>query len=118
MQAKFKSIIALILWSVTGLFAQSFEDTIYMQLESQKYMLTEGVARSGDKLVIDRDDNVYVLTTDELFILLDEKLVPNRQYRPLQGKTPLDVTIRSESGELYYLYPDHFLSNTHAGKPY
>ena len=118
MLAKFKSIIAVILWSGVGLCAQSFPDTTYMQLTSQKFEFRDGKAQSGDKLIIDRDDNVYVLTDDGFFILLAGELVPNRQYRPLQDKIPIDISLQAESGELYYLYPDHYLSNTHAGNPF
>lgn len=118
MLAKFKSIIVLILWSGVGLFAQSFPDTTYMQIASQKFEFREGKAQSGDQLVIDRDDNVYVLTGDGFYILLAGELVPNRQYRPLQDKIPMDISLQDGSGELYYLYPDHYLSNTHAGNPY
>ncbi len=85
---------------------------------SEKYKLAKGGAQPGDKLVIDREDNVYVLTEDGLNIRIADKMVKNRQYRPLQDKTPIDITTQSPSGELYYLFDDHYLSNTHAGKPW
>ena len=118
MHIKFIGLLTLAIAASRGLKAQSFSDVAYPQLVSEKYLFQGGVAENGDKLVIDRDDNVYVLTGENLYILLDGKMVPNRQYRPLQGKTPIDISVQSESGELYYLYPDHYLSNTHAGKPF
>lgn len=102
----------------TSILGQSFQDVAYPQLVSEKYKFKSGTAREGDRLVIDRDDNVYVLTPDEFYILLAGQMVPNHQYRPLQDKIPVDITTQATSGELYYLYPDHYLSNTHAGKPY
>lgn len=102
----------------TYLLAQSFQDDPYPQLVSEKYMFVNGSAQPGDKLIVDRDDNVYVLTNEGLYIKIADKMVKNRQYRPLQDKTPVDITTQSQSGELYYLFDDHYLSNTHAGKPW
>lgn len=114
-------LVWFLLCGVLGLpFAggQTFTDVPYPQPVSMKFTFSEGEARQGDKLLIDRDDNVYTLTEGGLYILLSGKMVPNRQYRPLQEKTPVDITLQNPSGELYYLYEDHYLSNTHAGKPY
>lgn len=118
MQISLSVVLVFVSFSITTLQGQSFVDEAYPQLVSEKYEFKSGSAQAGDKLVVDRDDNVYVLTPDELYILLAGKMVPNRQYRPLQGKIPIDITVQAETGELYYLYPDHYLSNTHAGKPY
>lgn len=111
-------------WIMMGLltsqfvFAQSFQDTPFQQPVSKKYPFKEGEAHNSSKLVIDRDDNIYVLTDKNFHVLLEGQIVENRMYRPLQGKRPLDVTIQDREGILYYLYEDHYLSNAHAGRPY
>lgn len=119
MQIKFIGIGICFLFMGSFLTGQSFQDTPYPQPVSVKYAFVDGVkAQEGDKLVIDRDDNVYALTKDGLYILLAGKMVRNRQYRPLQDKKPADITIASPTKELYYLYKDAYLSNSHAGKPF
>lgn len=111
-------MFGFLMMSVQLLIAQSFEDVPFLQPVSEKYSFQSGQADPGAKLLIDRDDNVYALTKDGFYILLAEQMVPNRQYRPLVDKKPVDVTIQSGTGILYYLYEDHYLSNAHAGKPF
>src|SRR5699024_3422457 len=112
-------------WILIGLLmathlvkAQSFIDEPFFQPVSRKYIFQEGQADAHANLLIDRDDNVYVLTNEGFYILLEGQMVPNRQYRPLQGKKPIDVSIQSKAGILYYLYDDHYLTNAHVGKPF
>lgn len=114
-----KAFFVVALWITTQFgIAQSFIDEPFLQPISKKYAFQKGEAGNTSKLLIDRDDNVYVLTDQNFYVLLDGQLVENRMYRPLQGKVPLDVTIQDRKGILYYLYDDHYLSNAHAGKPY
>jgi len=117
---KVKTFLMVALWVVTSQFltAQSFVDEPFQQPVSKKHPFKEGKANDDSKLLIDRDDNVYVLTDQKFYVLLEEQMVENRMYRPLQGKRPLDVTIQDREGILYYLYEDHYLSNAHAGKPF
>lgn len=117
---KVKTFLMVALWVVTSQFltAQSFVDEPFQQPVSKKYSFKEGKANDDSKLLIDRDDNVYVLTDQRFYVLLEEQMVENRMYRPLQGKVPLDVTLQNRTGILYYLYEDHYLSNAHAGKPF
>ena len=69
-------------------------------------------------MVIDRDDNVLVLTDDGVYIVLEEQLVKDRRFRPLTDLVPVDITLQSGSGAVYYLYDDHYLTNAWAGLPY
>ncbi|SHF06050.1 hypothetical protein SAMN05443144_10585 [Fodinibius roseus] len=112
-------LVLLLLLQWTGINAQSFEDSAYPQPVSKKYAVreTDGDLRMK-KMVIDRDDNVFALTNQGLFVIIEDQLVPDRRYRPLADKNPVDITIQSGTGILYYLYDDHYLSNAHAGKPY
>ncbi len=112
-------MVLLLLLQWTGMNAQSFEDSTYPQPVSKKYAIEETDADLRmKKLVIDRDDNVYALTNEGLFVIIEDQLVPDRRYRPLADKKPVDITIQDGTGILYYLYEDHYLSNAHAGKPY
>jgi hypothetical protein len=70
------------------------------------------------KVAVDYDNLVYVLTDKGLFWLFEDELIPDIRFRSLEGKRPVDIFVQEESGYLYYLYEDHFLSNAQAGKPY
>lgn len=125
MNFKYAGITVLMLFLGIVLVAQTsttreamMQDKPYLQPVSEKYEFVNGIAQAGDQLVIDREDNVYVLTSEGLYLKITDKMVINRQYRALQDKTPVDITIQSITGELYYLFEDHYLSNTHAGKPW
>lgn len=115
----FKWILIVLLLGCNRSNDQSFVDNSFLQPVSKKY-LVQGTDSDLQmkKMVIDRDDNVYVLTDQGLFILIEGHLVRDQRYRPLADKEPVDVTIQSSTGILYYLYEDHYLSNAHAGKPY
>jgi hypothetical protein len=68
------------------------------------------------KVVVDGDNNVYVLTDKGLYRdfpgnILSKDLL----YSSLADKIPTDVCIQETTGYLYYLYPDRFLTNAHAG---
>src|SRR5690625_7206945 len=114
---KVKTFLMVALWVVTSQFltAQSFVDEPFQQPVSKKHPFKEGKANDDSKLLIDRDDNVYVLTDHKFYVLLEEQMVENRMYRPLQGKRPLDVTILDRDGDLYYLYAYHYLWSARDG---
>ncbi|WP_236979070.1 hypothetical protein [Membranihabitans maritimus] len=99
--------------------AQSFVDEEYLQPISIKYPLKgSNEEMELQKILIDRDDNVYALSEEAMYVILDGQLVKDDRYLPLQGMVPKDLTIQSETGNLYYLFDDHYLSNAHAGVPY
>src|SRR5690625_7368982 len=70
------------------------------------------------KIVMDRDDNGYVLTDKGLYIIIEDRLVLDQRFRPLTDLIPVDVTIQSGAKALYYLYEDRYLTNAYAGIPY
>src|SRR5690625_3859023 len=86
------------------LFSQSFLDSHFIQPVSKKYPI-ESVSDSYQmkKIVIDRDDNVYVLTDSGLYIIIEDRLVLDQRFRPLTDLVPVDVTIQSGAKALYYL---------------
>lgn len=111
----------IILFSVlnfTGLSAQ-VPDTPFVQPVSVKYSLSKELRGSKlKKVVIDHNDRVYVLTDKGLGRVQGEQVVKDLLYRPLAEKIPVDLTIQEGTGDLYYLFEDHFLSNTNAGQPF
>lgn len=101
------------------LFSQSFLDSHFLQPVSKKYpIVNPSDSYEMKKLVIDRDDNVYALTDQGLFIIIEDQLVRDMRFRPLADLNPVDITIQSGAKALYYLYEDRYLTNAYAGLPY
>ncbi|MSU35376.1 MAG: hypothetical protein EXS36_09715 [Pedosphaera sp.] len=75
--------------------------------------LTNAILR---KLCIDQDGVAYVLTDLGVARVHGNRLVRDRNFRPLADTVPRDITL-SPAGELYYLLDDVWLSNADAGKP-
>jgi hypothetical protein len=69
------------------------------------------------RLRIDADGNVHVLTDRGLARVLDDTLTIDRSYRPLAGLRPRDIAVQEGTGHLYYLFDDRFLTNARAGVP-
>jgi len=114
-----KLFLFVVLFTPLQLFSQSFLDSHFLQPVSKKYPI-ESVSDSYQmkKIVIDRDDNVYVLTDKGLYIIIEDRLVLDQRFRPLTDLIPVDVTIQSGAKALYYLYEDRYLTNAYAGIPY
>lgn len=94
-------------------------DTTFRQPVSVKYAIPpELQSAQMKKVVVNYDDIVYVLSDVGLFRVVGNQLVRDISYRPLADKIPVDISIQEESGYLYYLYDDYFLTNAHSGKPY
>ena len=103
------------LCSAVGLIAAE-KDTPFIQDSSVKF--SAAVELQGavfQRLQVERDGIVYVLTDRGLARLFDNRLALDKSFRPLAGLRPLDVTMHA--GHLFYLYPDKWLSNDSAGKP-
>jgi hypothetical protein len=93
------------------------KDVPYRMPVSVKYTVH---ARGGDaqfrKVAADGDGNIYVLTDRGLYRdFPGDILAPDMRYASLADKIPVDVCIQEETRYLYYLYPDRFLTNAHAG---
>src|SRR5690625_7898398 len=110
--------IFLMFLPISAVLAQSFQDKPFQQPVSKKYSFKEGKADDGAKLLIDRDDNIYVLTDEKFHVMLEGQMVENRMYRPLHEKRPLSVTIPDRVVILYYLYEIHNLINTHTSETF
>jgi hypothetical protein len=67
------------------------------------------------KLAITPDGIVYLLTSEGVARVYDNRLALDRSFRPLARKKPKDICL--SGGILYYLYEDRWLSNDGAGKP-
>lgn len=95
-------------------------DVPFKQASSVKYSLSEELKTAEfKKVVVDYNDIVYVLTDTGLFRDYNEnELSKDLFYRLLATKKPVDITVQEETGYLYYLYADEFLTNAHAGTIY
>ena len=106
-------------------FASPIADTPFRQVTSVKYVNKPDLAGAKfKKMVIDYRDNVFVLTDKGVYRNFSGErfggnfLAKDYSYASLAEKIPVDITIQSETGYLYYLYQDGFLTNAHAGTIY
>lgn len=68
------------------------------------------------KLVLDGDNSVFILTDAGLFRDFPGEIISkDLRYASLADKCPVDICVQEGTGYLYYLYPDRFLTNKHAG---
>ncbi|WPP50455.1 hypothetical protein [Catalinimonas niigatensis] len=94
-------------------------DLPFQQPISVKYTLSDELKGAKlQKVVVDYDDVVHVLSDQGLLRIIDDELVKDLGYRPLADKKPIDIALQEETGYLYYLYSDEWLTNAHAGIPY
>lgn len=70
------------------------------------------------KVVVDYNDNAYVLTGKGVFRTNEKDLVKDLRYTPIAEKIALDIAIQEGAGHLFYLYEDKWLTNGYAGVPY
>ncbi len=116
-----KKIHFIILFSIitTSLFAQII-DVPFRQATSVKYNLSDELKGAElKKVVVDYNDNLYVLTDKGLFRdFYENELSKDLLYRLLSDKIPVDICIQEGTGYLYYMYADEFLTNAHAGTIY
>lgn len=94
-------------------------DTTFLQSLSVKYKLAADLQGCIlKKVVVDYNDNVFVLTDKGVCRAASQKIIKNILYRPLAAETPIDIALQEKTGYLYYLYDNNFFSNEEAGKPY
>ncbi|NOX65069.1 MAG: hypothetical protein GXO85_04540 [Chlorobi bacterium] len=112
-------IFLIILFLSVNLIAQVL-DVPFKQATSVKYILPdEWKGTEMKKVVVDYNDIVYVLTDKGLFRdYYENQLSKDLFYRLLSDKTPVDITVQENTGYLYYLYTNEFLTNAHAGTIY
>jgi hypothetical protein len=97
---------------------QSAEDTPFRQAVSVQLPLSADLDGAAlHRLHMDVNGIVYVRTDRGLARLIAGTLALDRSYRPLAGLQPRDIAVQEETGHLYYLYDDRFLTNASAGVP-
>jgi hypothetical protein len=112
-------LFAVLLFLGMRCFAYGDPDKPFKQAIAIKYTNDSSLVGANiKKLVVDYNDNVYVLTTKGVYRQHEQKLVKDLRYTPLAGKTPVDLAVQEGTGYLYYLYEDKWLTNAHAGRPY
>ena len=93
------------------------KDAPYLQDSSVKMQLSpELIGARLQRMVIDRDGVVFVLTDKGVARLFDNTLALDKSFRPLAALKPKDLL--EYQGDAYYLFDDHYLSNGSAGEPY
>ena len=93
------------------------KDVPYKMPVSVKYSINPKWADAQlNKIVVDGDRNVYVLTDKGVYRDFPGDVISkDLLYSSLADKIPTDICIQEATGYLYYLYPDRFLTNAHAG---
>jgi hypothetical protein len=87
------------------------DDQPYIQAKSVKYSLPEALKGTPlKKVVVDYNDNAYVLTPKGVFRNDEKGLVKDQRYTPLADKIPVDISVQEGSGHLFYLYADKWLT--------
>lgn len=96
------------------------EDVPFRQPTSLKFKLNDRIQGAKlHKVVVDYRDNVFVLTNQGLCRDFPEGiLAKDYTYASLVDLQPVDITIQEGTGYLYYLYPNQYLTNAHAGTIY
>lgn len=115
-----KPFFLLILLGITSqLFAQLL-DVPFRQATSVKFSLSPELEDAQlRKVRVDYNDIVYVLTNQGLYREYPNHLLAkDMSYRSLSDKIPVDIALQEESGILFYLYPDQYLTNGYAGTVY
>lgn len=113
------SLYVLLIITLKLQLSAQIVDIPFRQATSIKYSLTEELAETKLlKVCIDYNDIVYVLTDKGLYRGFGNTLSKEKLYRPLTERIPVDIAIQENTGYLYYLYEDQFLTNAYAGKIY
>ncbi len=111
------AVLFLFLMSIRGWCAAIPDEPFWQDVSEPVRHSTELQSVTFRKLVIDRENTVYVLTDRGVARVYDDTLALDRSYRPLAGKPVLDIAVSPE-GEVYHLFADHWLSNGQAGEPF
>ncbi|KAF5070854.1 hypothetical protein DSECCO2_217920 [anaerobic digester metagenome] len=100
-----------------GRFKGSVKDEPYVTPVSVKYRVSPGWDGTElKKVVVNGDNSVFVLTDKGVFRDFPGEIISkDLMYSSLADKIPMDISIQEETGYLYYLYADRFLTNMHAG---
>src|SRR5690554_641154 len=93
------------------------KDVPYTTPVSVKYRLSPKWKDARlQKIVVDGDNSLFILTDAGLFRDFPGEIISkDLMYSSLADKYPVDICIQEGTGYLYYLYPDRFLTNKHAG---
>jgi hypothetical protein len=116
-----KHIILLILFALllTNNTKAQYTDTPFKQPISVKYENSAELEGAKlKKVVVDYNQNIYVLTDNGLFRDYGTLLSRDVLYRAQAGLKPVDVTIQEKTGYIYFLYKNKYFTNAHAGTIY
>src|SRR5690554_3077818 len=94
------------------------KDEPYLTPVPVKFSISPKWTGTGLKrVVVNGDNSLFVLTDKGVFRdFPGEVISKDLMYSSLADKIPVDITVQEETGYLYYLYGDRYLTNMHAGK--
>jgi len=95
-------------------------DGPFKQATSVKFKLADDLKEAElIKVVIDYNDIVYVLTNKGLYRTYEGNIVSKDvSYLALTERIPIDICTQEETGILFYLYENQYLTNSFAGTVY
>lgn len=114
-----KLLFLIIICSVLNSSGQ-IVDIPFKQATSVKYSFHEDLKQAElYKIVVDYNNVVYLLTDNGLFREYPGNVISKDvSYRALNNIIPIDICTQEETGFLFYLYEDRFLTNSYAGTVY
>ncbi|GAB2990984.1 hypothetical protein GCM10027284_04590 [Cyclobacterium sediminis] len=111
-------IVGVIVLFASGLYGAE-PDKGFLQPVSVKYKLNEDIkGATMQKIVVDYDNNVFVLSNKGLLRGFGDVLAKDNLYSPLSKRVPVDICLQEKTQYIYYLYDDKWLTNAYAGVPY
>jgi hypothetical protein len=110
--------VSLLVGVLPGLLGAGLPDVPFWQDRSHPLQhAAELEGATYRKVVVDRDNTVLVLTDRGVARVYEDTVALDRSFRPLTGQVARDLAV-SPTGEVYYLFDDHWLSNARNGEPY
>lgn len=114
-----KNILPLALILISLVLTASEPDAPFKQPVSVKYRLNENIKGAKfEKVLVDYDDNVFVLSNKGVCRVFDDVLAHDKLYSSLADKKAVDICLQEGTGYVYYLYNNGWLTNAYAGIPY
>jgi len=112
------SLLTILVFITTSLQGAPVVDEVFQQSRSERVVLSPELAGAKfRKILITRDDVVFVLTDRGVARVIENRLVLDQGFRPLSKLKARDLAL-NPAGDLFYLFEDHWLSNDQSGRPY
>lgn len=107
-------LLATLIVGVPGLWGGMPDPALPQPVSRQFATHPDLVQAAFQKVLVDREDRVYVLTDRGVARLFGDRLALDRSFRPLAGRVAHDITLAR--GEVFYLFDDEFVCNGFDGR--